>query len=411
MNFCFVRISATAGLVLLLGACVNAEWPRHVIDRSSKGADGVRLADVNGDAALDIVTGWEEGGLVRLYLHPGTQHVRDPWPAVTVGSARSVEDAVLIDMNGDGRLDVVSACEGQHRVLQVHSAPNQHDDVLKPEAWRTSVLGASLGQTCWMFTLPMQIDERLGVDLVAGSKDPNGVIGWFQAPEQPASFESWRWHHLRAAGWIMSLVGADMDRDGDEDVLFSDRKGQRRGCYWLERPSDLAMDWVEHLVGAAGQEVMFLDQGDMNGDGRLDVVAAVKPDAAIIFLRQDDEGRLWKEQKVAWPRGTGGPKGVAVGDMNGDGRLDVVCSCEGSAGRPGVFWLDLVRDGDPVIHDISGPQGTKFDLVRLIDLDGDADLDVLTCEETENLGVIWYENRFLAEAGVNNRGAGNATQK
>ena len=43
-------------------------------------------------------------------------------------------------------------------------------------------------------------------------------------------------------------------------------------------------------------------------------------------------------------------------------------------------------------HPISGPKGTKYDLVELIDLDGDGDLDVLTCEEVENLGVFWYEN-------------------
>ena len=30
--------------------------------------------------------------------------------------------------------------------------------------------------------------------------------------------------------------------------------------------------------------------------------------------------------------------------------------------------------------------------MELIDLDGDGDLDVMTCEERKNLGVIWYEN-------------------
>ena len=44
---------------------------------------------------------------------------------------------------------------------------------------------------------------------------------------------------------------------------------------------------------------------------------------------------------------------------------------------------------------ISGMRGRKFDLVSLIDLDGDGDLDVLTNDENEEddgLGVIWYEN-------------------
>jgi len=41
---------------------------------------------------------------------------------------------------------------------------------------------------------------------------------------------------------------------------------------------------------------------------------------------------------------------------------------------------------------VSGPEGVKYDLVALVDLDGDGDLDVITTEETANLGVIWYEN-------------------
>ncbi len=43
-------------------------------------------------------------------------------------------------------------------------------------------------------------------------------------------------------------------------------------------------------------------------------------------------------------------------------------------------------------NDIAGRVGTKFDLIELLDLDQDGDLDVITCEEVENLGVVWYEN-------------------
>ena len=54
------------------------------------------------------------------------------------------------------------------------------------------------------------------------------------------------------------------------------------------------------------------------------------------------------------------------------------------------------RDGDDVPgwegHEISGRKGVKFDRLELVDLDADGDLDVLTCEERDNLGVIWYEN-------------------
>ena len=58
-------------------------------------------------------------------------------------------------------------------------------------------------------------------------------------------------------------------------------------------------------------------------------------------------------------------------------------------------WMSYERAVTDAIwkaHDISGPQGIKYDLLELIDLDEDGDLDVMTCEERERLGVVWYEN-------------------
>ena len=83
-------------------------WKLHVIDDGYSGADGVRLADLNQDGLLDIATGWEEAGITKVYLHPGKEKVKDKWPSVVVGETPSVEDAVFIDLDSDGYMDVVS---------------------------------------------------------------------------------------------------------------------------------------------------------------------------------------------------------------------------------------------------------------------------------------------------------------
>ena len=87
---------------------------------------------------------------------------------------------------------------------------------------------------------------------------------------------------------------------------------------------------------------------------------------------------------------------MALGDIDGNGRVDIVFSCEhATGGKSGVRWLSAgenVWTSPWQDHEISGPEGIKFDRIELIDIDGDGDLDVLTCEERDQLGVIWYEN-------------------
>ena len=82
-------------------AVAGEPWSRHTIDNGSRGADGVRLADVNQDGLPDLVTPWEEGGIVRVYLHPGVKLVKQPWPSVTVGKVASPEDALFVDLSED----------------------------------------------------------------------------------------------------------------------------------------------------------------------------------------------------------------------------------------------------------------------------------------------------------------------
>ncbi len=185
----------------------DSPWPRHVIDDTSRGADGVRLADVNGDARWDLVTGWEEGGKVRVYLHPGPDAVDQPWPAITVGEVAAPEDAVFADLDHDGALDVVSCCEGQQRTVFVHWSPTNPEELRDEKRWTTDAFPRLRGEQPWMFACPFPATRHEGADLVLGAKGPDAGI-WLLGSDQPVrDLRRWKEQRLRSAGWIMSLRG------------------------------------------------------------------------------------------------------------------------------------------------------------------------------------------------------------
>lgn len=365
-------------------SCARGEevWQCHTIDDSSIGADGVRLADVDKDGRLDITTGWEEGGQVRVCFQPMQPSVRKRWPSKIVGKVDSPEDAVFADVNGDGWLDVVSCCEGKEQCVFLHLSPGKNSRNVRDGVWKTQPLEGSKDLTRWMFSEPMR-DGSLAI----GSKDPNGQIAHcvFDAELRP------RLRKIRTCGWIMSLRKFDVDVDGDFDIVYSDRRGPNRGIGWIEFP-----ELLDHQIGALNEECMFLDVQRVGA--KPVVVCPIRKGILCYLTPSNDIRQPWKSSRLAIPENTALAKAVALGDIDGNGKLDIAHTRANAKGKVGVFWTPLPQSfegktANLTMHDISGTKrGIKFDRIELIDLDQDGDLDLLTCEERDNLGVVWYEN-------------------
>lgn len=378
-------------------------WKHHIIDNSSSGADGVKLADINLDGYQDIVTGWEEGGITKLYLHPGKEKVKEKWPSVTVGKTPNVEDAVFVDMNNDGRVDVVSCTENHSEKIFVHW--NKGKNLLDTNNWKQEILSASEGEMMWMYAEPLQLDNKNGLDLIAAGKGEKSYLGWFESPAQPNNLNDWHWYPISPVGWIMSILKRDMDGDGDTDIVISDRYGKLQACRWLENPGHVKEQkgaWQSHFIGAKNLEVMFICMADIDGDKEEEAIVCERSKQTIrIYKRTDKQGLDWDEKTIQIPVFTGSAKSIEVGDLNNDGVCDLILSTNTNGIETnGLIWLNGKKINQAEEMDwqvISGAHNSKYDKVELIDIDKDGDLDILVCEENygENstgLGVVWYEN-------------------
>jgi len=395
----------------------SAPWARYTITASVStghylGADGV---DVFGP---DIATAWEEGGIVTVAHRPADP--RQAWPTSVVATGViGVEDAKLGDLDGDGIVDVASASDGGQRVYV------SFGQAAAP--WPTITLTASLPHNRWMQVAIADVNGDGLLDIVGGTRggtaDNPAVIAWFENPGALArTGAAWSYHQISLAGWTMSVVPIDVDRDGDIDVVVSDRASYKDaggvtrwdlyGARWEEQTP---AGWVNHAISPpAGScttctpgDEMFLRVADWNGDGQLDVLDGTSSmtDANRIAIRRNLGGwLLWSQELVPAVTGVGHYQGIDRGDLDGDGRPDLVVSTWEVNGPPcsdvslacstvsGIYWLRNVSDGIWERGEISGPEGSKFDNVQLADVDSDGDLDVVTTEQVDQLGVVWYEN-------------------
>lgn len=392
-----------------LGADEAAKW-KSVDLRDGEGGTlagtnsyGIHAADFDRDGDLDLVVAFQSGGEEipdREREYGMVYWLENLAPPPDSGLAFGIhllddrqvtpKDAVVIRRTAGGNTAVVIPCylSGETVIYETSDG----------ERWRKLSLRSKA------LELPVRavvadVDGDDQDDIVVTSISESGSkVGWFRQN----SSESEPWEEVPIRIDLPPLIGVDagdVDRDGDLDLVCASEHASQpfllfnadgKGTEWkrdsirVESP-DSVRRWVARFSDRPLSQV-HARFADLDGDGDLDCVETSLRNGYLAWREYLGPGMEWKFHEIAG--GLGHAYSFDVGDVDRDGRLDIVAPSDGGDGvyvfrnvrGDGTEW-EATRLGDGA--DLNWPN-----IVRLADLDGDGFVDIMSTDWGSR-AVVW----------------------
>ncbi|MFV2070207.1 MAG: FG-GAP repeat domain-containing protein, partial [Pirellulales bacterium] len=221
-------------------------------------------------------------------------------------------------------------------------------------------------------------------DLAIGGSASDGEVEDYQITLLPPAETRGAFRYARGltsgANRVTSVFAADVDGDGDMDVLSASSGDDR--IAWYENDGDA--NFTPHTITDAADGANSVFAIDLDGDGDMDVLSASSWDDTIAWYENDGNQRF-TPHTIA--RDAKGARSVTAADVDGDGDMDVL-----SASRfdDTIAWYENDGSGNFAPHTITS-EADCAQSVAAADVDGDGDMDVLSASSRDGT-VAWYEN-------------------
>lgn len=222
-----------------------------------------------------------------------------------------------------------------------------------------------------------------------GKKDILAGPVWFQAPD-------WKPHEITTVGKFDPLKGYsesfccfadDLNKDGRPDLIVVDFPAKPVRVFENPGPGKLDGHWKSYQAfpSCSNESPTYLD---MDGDGKRELICGFEPEQRMAWFAPGMKiNDPWTCFAFSGPKAPGAQQfyhGLGIGDVNKDGRDDVVVPhgwYEAPEDRKSPEWK---FHSEPL-----GPAPTMSHLY-VYDFDGDGDQDILGCS-AHQYGIWWYE--------------------
>jgi len=329
----------------------------------------VALGDVDGDGDLDVIEGNVGNQINRLYLNNGSTNPFNSAVGSDISVDRDATSALALgDVDGDGDLDVVAGNNGDVNQLYLNNGS------INPF---NGVVGSNLGT---------ESSDTLAV--VLGDMDDDGdldvVVGNNRAPNQlylnngsASPFNGVTGSDLSSeSNNTRALALGDIDSDGDIDIVVGNANGQSNRLMLNNGGPNPFDGVVASDLGAELDSTLAVALGDIDGDGDLDVIVGNFVQTNRLYFNNGSAAPFSGVTGSDISAESNNTTAVALGDVDGDGDLDAVIGNSIANDR-----LYLNNGSTNPFRDVVGSDlNTDFNTtsaLALNDVDADGDLDIV----------------------------------
>lgn len=397
---------------------IRGEWEGILIDKDinvTDGAHNIIPYDIDRDGKIELIANSYRADSLMIYkCHDNPRNPAD-WSRYIIDSScggaprRSITQFIIYekllggfssgahytaiaDINGDGRDDLIVACDRKQYNVVWYETPKDITDI---SAWQKHIVCQEDPLQTYHLDVG-DVDNDGDIDIVGACRNTNVLY----LAINEGDGKNWNIIYMDRGPVFFNARVADLNNDGQKEIIATDMNGK---LYLYLRTGDpTTPSWSKHTISSFLDGPCTFELKDIDLNQYPDIIVEDYSTAKLYLLRNPYPADVRSEWTRCLISDDCDAREIAIGDINSDGYLDIVVADEGDHSSKisanSIVWFE--NDGTTFYQDWKRHKVDQSDVylywchcVELGDIDGDGNLDIAVSAAASNVFMCYFRNQ------------------